>query len=113
MNELKNKSCVPCSEGSSQLPLVEIEKLHENIPEWQVVSNDGMNMLQRTFSFPDFRTALTFTNQVGELAEVEGHHPKLVTEWGKVTVVWWTHSLQGLHSNDFLMAAKTSELFTG
>jgi len=70
-------------------------------------------MLQRTFSFPDFRKALTFTNQVGELAEVEGHHPKLVTEWGKVTVVWWTHSLQGLHSNDFLMAAKTSELFTG
>ncbi len=92
------------------MPETEIQLLLKNIPGWEVTEEDGISRLQRTFTFPDFRQALAFTNRVGELAEREQHHPKLVTEWGKVTVIWWTHSVNGLHMNDFIMAARTSEL---
>ena len=112
MDELKNKSCVPCSEGSAPMEESEISKLLKSVPEWKVVTEEGEKRLQRTFTFADFRKALDFTNKVGELAEAEQHHPMLVTEWGKVTVVWWTHSAKGLHRNDFIMAAKTSELLS-
>jgi 4a-hydroxytetrahydrobiopterin dehydratase len=61
--------------------------------------------------YKNFVEALHFTNKVGELAETEGHHPSLLTEWGKVTVTWWTHKINGLHRNDFIMAAKTDELY--
>ena len=60
--------------------------------------------------FPDFKTALEFTNRVGEAADEEGHHPALLTEWGKVKVSWWTHAIAGLHRNDFIMAAKTDQI---
>jgi 4a-hydroxytetrahydrobiopterin dehydratase len=66
--------------------------------------------LVRTFRFPNFREALAFTDRVGALAEAEGHHPALLTEWGTVTVFWWTHKIHGLHRNDFIMAAKTDAL---
>ena len=67
--------------------------------------------LERAFKFRTFAQALAFTNKVGEVAELEGHHPALLTEWGKVTVTWWTHKIRGLHKNDFICAAKTDELF--
>jgi 4a-hydroxytetrahydrobiopterin dehydratase len=66
--------------------------------------------LSRSFTFRNFAEALAFTNRVGALAEAEGHHPALFTEWGKVTVQWWTHKLKGLHRNDLIMAAKTDAL---
>ena len=69
-----------------------------------------MPRLVRTFTLPNFRAALAFTQRVGELAEEEGHHPAILTEWGKVTVSWWTHKIKGLHKNDFIMAAKTDAL---
>jgi pterin-4a-carbinolamine dehydratase len=65
---------------------------------------------ERAFEFPSFADALAFTNRVGALAEKEGHHPALLTEWGRVTVTWWTHKIRGLHRNDFIMAAKTDAL---
>lgn len=110
MNELKNKSCRPCRKGSAPMSAGEIEALLKTVPEWRVVVEGGENRLQRTFTFPDFLQALAFTNRIGQLAESEGHHPKLITEWGRVTVVWWTHSANGLHRNDFIMAARTGEL---
>ncbi len=64
-----------------------------------------------SFKFKNFVQSLEFTNQVGALAEAEGHHPALLTEWGRVTVTWWTHKIKGLHRNDFIMAAKTDQLF--
>ena len=70
-----------------------------------------MDHLERVFQFPDFAQALAFTNRVGALAEEEGHHPALLTEWGKVTVAWWTHAIGGLHRNDFIMAAKTDQIY--
>lgn len=69
----------------------------------------GVSQIQRVYGFSDFEQALMFTNRVGAIAEAAGHHPALLTEWGKVTVTWWTHAIKGLHQNDFVMAAKTDE----
>ncbi len=86
-------------------------ELRREVPAWAVVEREGVPRLERTFSFRNFAEALRFTNRVGELAEEEGHHPALLTEWGKVTVAWWTHKIRGLHRNDFVMAAKTDRLY--
>ena len=71
---------------------------------------DGVKRLERSYKFKDFAQALSWTNQVGQLAEAEGHHPALLTEWGKVSVTWWTHKIGGLHRNDFIMASKADAL---
>jgi 4a-hydroxytetrahydrobiopterin dehydratase len=71
---------------------------------------DGIPRLERQYRFRSFVDALAFTNRVGEIAEAEGHHPAILTEWGRVTVSWWTHKIRGLHRNDFVMAAKTDRL---
>jgi 4a-hydroxytetrahydrobiopterin dehydratase len=75
-----------------------------------LVEREGIKRLERVFGFRNFAEALAFTNTVGERAEEEGHYPALLTEWGKVTVTWWTHKIGGLHQNDFIMAARTDEL---
>jgi 4a-hydroxytetrahydrobiopterin dehydratase len=80
------------------------------VPEWDLVEEDGVKRLQRVFKFRNFAAALDFTNQVGEIAEEEGHHPIITLTWGRATVTWYTHKIEGLHDNDFIMAAKTNEL---
>ena len=80
------------------------------LPQWDIVQQDGVSRLQRVYRFKNFVEALAFTNRVGDLAESEGHHPLLITEWGRVTVQWWTHKIGGLHVNDFIMAARADEL---
>lgn len=89
----------------------EIPELKAQIPEWAVIEIDGIKRIERKFKFKNFKEALEFTNRVGELAEAEDHHPALLTEWGSVTVTWWTHSVGGLHRNDFIMAARTDEIY--
>jgi 4a-hydroxytetrahydrobiopterin dehydratase len=113
MESLASQSCVPCRKGEAQANAEEIQAFLGQIPQWEVVEREGVKRLERTYSFKNFAEALKFTNQVGELAEAEGHHPALQTEWGKVTVSWWTHVLKGLHRNDFVMAAKTDTIYTG
>jgi 4a-hydroxytetrahydrobiopterin dehydratase len=110
MPSLNQNKCVPCEGNVSPLTDREIEELLPQVQKWQMVTYHGIKQLERVFIFTDFMTALAFTNKVGELAESEGHHPALLTEWGKVTVTWWTHSIGGLHKNDFIMAAKTDRL---
>ncbi|MBM3162363.1 MAG: 4a-hydroxytetrahydrobiopterin dehydratase [Chlorobi bacterium] len=110
MSGLDNMACEPCRKGAVALSGEEVAQLLQEIPGWEVESLEGVPRLGRTFTFPDFRSALDFTLSVGELAELEGHHPRLVTEWGRVRVEWWTHSVGGLHRNDFIMAARTSTL---
>jgi len=88
----------------------EIAELKPQIPEWDIVERDGIPRLERTYRFKNFAEALEFTNRVGALAEEEGHHPAILTEWGKVTVSWWTHKIKGLHRNDFIAAAKTDQI---
>jgi 4a-hydroxytetrahydrobiopterin dehydratase len=110
MTGLNQEHCQACRSDSPRVPEKEIQTLLKELPGWSMQSRDGVKQLERTFEFPDFARALAFTNRVGELAEAEGHHPKLTTEWGRVRVTWWTHKIKGLHRNDFVMAAKTDRL---
>lgn len=111
MENLSHFKCVACDENSPTLTDEEINMLHPQVIDWQVVDFEGVNKLKRTFRFKNFAEALTFTNAVGEAAEEEGHHPTILTEWGKVTVTWWTHKIHGLHQNDFIMAAKSDRIY--
>jgi 4a-hydroxytetrahydrobiopterin dehydratase len=111
MNDLKELACVPCRGGEPPLSEAEIATLKPQLPDWEIIEVDGIQRLQRAFKFKNFTQALEFTNRVGELAETEDHHPAILTEWGKVTVTWWTHKIKGLHRNDFIMAAKTDEIY--
>ena len=110
MNELKHMKCEACRRGAPQVTAEESRTLQAHVPDWALVEREGIQRLERDFAFQDFAAALAFTNSVGSLAEDEGHHPALLTEWGKVTVTWWTHKIRGLHQNDFIMAAKTDHL---
>ena len=107
---LTQQKCEACNAKAPLATREEIATLKGQIPEWNIVETGGVQQLKRLFLFKNFRQALTFTNKVGELAEREGHHPLLTTEWGKVEVRWWSHIIGGLHVNDFITAAKTDEL---
>lgn len=110
--ELGHLKCTPCNGGQPTLTEVEIAQLSQQVPHWSIVEReDGIKRLERSFKFRDFAEALAFTNKVGKIAEDEDHHPDILTGWGKVTVTWWTHAIKGLHKNDFIMAAKTGELY--
>ncbi len=111
MTPLITQKCVACRKGAPTVTDAEMAEYLPQIPDWQVVEIEGVNRLERTFKFPDFASALAFTNAVGAMAEEEGHHPLLVTEWGCVKAQWWTHKIRGLHQNDFIAAAKTNRLF--
>lgn len=90
---------------------VEQKEFLRQLPEWTVVDDKNINQLQRIFNFRNFAEAIAFTNRIAELAEQADHHPLLITEWGKVTVKWWTHRIKGLHINDFVMASKTDNAY--
>lgn len=111
MSNLREMKCVACRAGEPTVTDAEIEALHPQIPDWQIQEVDGMKRLERAFKFKNFAQALEFTNKVGAIAEQENHHPLITTEWGKATVAWWTHKIGGLHKNDFVMAAKTDQLY--
>jgi len=111
MYKLSSLKCVACRGGEPTLTDAELAELHPQVSEWQVKEVDGINRLERVFKFKNFLQALDFTNKIGEIAEEEDHHPLIVTEYGRVTVNWWTHVIKGLHKNDFIMAAKTDQLF--
>ena len=110
MAELTGEKCTVCRVGAPPVTEEEKAELMPQIPEWKIVEREGIPRLERTFRFDDFVAALAFTNNVGALAEEEGHHPAILTEWGKVTVTWWTHKIRNLHRNDLIMAAKTDGL---
>lgn len=110
MDDLAARQCVACRADAPHA--TEDEKRHFmlQLPQWQIVHVEGMDRLTRSFTFKNFADALAFSNEVGRIAEQEGHHPALLTEWGRVTVTWWTHKIRGLHVNDFVMAARTDAL---
>lgn len=110
MDKLSQMKCVACRGGEPTLTEAQIAEYQPQVPEWQVKEVDGVKRLERAFKFKNFVEALAFTDKVGAAAETEGHHPLIVTEWGRVTVQWWTHKIGGLHQNDFIMAAKTDKL---
>ncbi len=111
MGRLYESSLVKLTPDSKPLSAEEINTLKAQLPDWNVVTEEGENRLQRLYTFKDFAEALSFTDAVGKLAEQYDHHPAILTEWGKGTVSWWTHKIGGLHRNDFIMAAKTDQLY--
>lgn len=110
MATLAEQTCQPCKRNAPRLSPDEAITLLKDLSEWQIVEHDGIMKLSRSFTFRDFASALAFTLRVGDIAEQAGHHPVIVTEWGKATVTWWTHAISGLHLNDFILAARTDEV---
>lgn len=104
MSELAKKHCVPCRGGVPPLKGAETLPLRKQLEGgWRLVEE---HHLEREFTFKNFREALAFTNQVGGLAEEEGHHPDIYLAWGKVKITLWTHKIDGLSESDFILASK-------
>ena len=110
MFDLSKQSCEACRADAPKISNEDLKLMMPNIPDWSVIVVDGVMQLSREFAFRDFAQALAFTNRVGEISEAEDHHPAILTEWGKVTVSWWSHKIKGLHKNDLIMAARTDEV---
>lgn len=110
MTRLSEGRCQACDSGAPPVRADERERWLQEIPLWTVVDIDTVPKLERVFRFKNFVQALDFTNRVGALAEEQNHHPALLTEWGRVTVRWWTHKINNLHRNDFVMAARCDQL---
>ena len=110
MDELTKEKCTACRRDSPRVTDGEIAELRPQIPEWTLVEREGIPRLERVFRFSNFADAVAFTNRIAALAEDEGHHPAILTEWGRVTVTLWTHKIRALHRNDFVMAAKIDSL---
>lgn len=110
MTDLHQLKCVTLRAGERALTTDEINALQSQIPQWQVREVDGMKRLERVFKFQNFVEALAFTNRIGAIAEEQDHHPLIITEWGRVTLNWWSHKIGGLHKNDFIMAAKSDKI---
>lgn len=107
-NELAGKTCTPCRGGIPPMSADEARRYLAETPDWQL---DGAGTrIERTFRFTDFKDALAFVNEVGALAEAEGHHPDICFGWGYCTLVLYTHKIKGLHENDFIMASKVDAL---
>ena len=110
MDELTKEKCTACRRDSPRVTEAEIGELRPQIPEWAFIEREGVSRLERVFRFSNFADAVAFTNRIAALAEDEGHHPAILTEWGRVTVTLWTHKIRALHRNDLVMAAKIDAL---
>lgn len=109
ISELAKKSCIPCRGGVPPLKGKELTTLLDTLGnQWQVIDE---HHLEKEFTFKNFRAALNFTNQIGEVAEVEGHHPDIYLGWGKVKITMWTHKINGLTESDFIYAAKADQCY--
>ncbi len=108
MSELASKTCVPCRGGVPPIKGEELRSFRSQLPGWEAVNE---HHIVKKFKFPNFRKALEFVNRVGEVAEDQGHHPDIYLAWGKVEIKTWTHAIDGLTENDFIMAAKIDRLY--
>ena len=111
MAGLNNEKCEACRRDSPSVTDDEVAELKPEVPQWELTHENGIPKLDRVFKVKNFQQALDFTNQLGSLAEEQGHHPRLITEWGRVQVTWWTHKIRNLHRNDFVMAAKSDYVY--
>ncbi len=111
MTNLSQLKCVACRGGEPKLTGEQINEFQPQVPDWQIKEVDGVKRLERVYKLKNFVEAMAFTTRVAMIAEKEDHHPLIITEWGRVTVQWWTHKIGGLHQNDFIMAAKIDDIF--
>jgi 4a-hydroxytetrahydrobiopterin dehydratase len=108
---LTRERCEACHAGAPKVTGEEIEQLKPQIPEWEIVEVKGVPRLKRTYTLDGWMPAVKLVDAIAEIVEREDHHPVITLQWGKVTVSWWTHAIQGLHRNDFIMAAKSDEAY--
>jgi 4a-hydroxytetrahydrobiopterin dehydratase len=106
---LVSKTCTPCRGGIPPLTREQAQLFHAQTPDWQL--RDEARRIERSFWFSNFREALGFVQEIGELAETEGHHPNISFGWGNATVSLQTKKIKGLHENDFIMATKIDQIF--
>ena len=111
MSDFSQLKCEACQTGAPPASADELDNFLRTHRRWERNDVNGEPRITRVYAFVNFVDALAFTNRVGQIAEEEDHHPALLTEWGKVTVSWWTHKIRGLHRNDLIMGAKTDELY--
>lgn len=105
---LVNKKCTPCSDNKKALTVQEANELLKHTPNWTML--DDATLMVREFEFENFKDALDFVNEIGELAEKEGHHPDIAFGWQYCSIALQTHSLEALSENDFILAAKIDAL---
>ena len=108
---LANERCEACQVSASKLSEAELNEFLKALPNWEQLDQQGVCKLRRSFIFQGYSQGLAFTNALAALAEQENHHPDILLQWGCVTVTWWTHTINGLHKNDVIMAAKTDQLY--
>jgi len=109
--QLTEHQCQPCLKGSATLSSQDAERYLAHLPTWKIIAIDGEQRLLRQFTLKTYRQCLDFALGIGNLAEQQNHHPLMEIAWGEVTVSWWTHTIRGLHLNDFIMAARTDALY--
>ena len=107
---LSKESCEACRADAPLLTQAEIEELMPEVVGWEVINEASQKRLHRVFKFKNFEQAMSAAQKIGEYADQVGHHPRLVVEWGSLAITWWSHKIGGLHRNDFICAARTSEL---
>ena len=105
MTQLDERVCIACLPDAEPASANEIQEFIGN-SAWRLVEDDGVPQISRKYEFDNFDQALAFTNMVAEIAEEEGHHPKIITEWGSVSVLWWSHKIKNIHANDLILAAR-------
>jgi 4a-hydroxytetrahydrobiopterin dehydratase len=113
MNDLAQQHCSAVTASTPRLYERDINQYLVELADWEIYETNSEPRLEKSFKFKDFIQAVAFTNRVAQASNEEDHHPAILTEWGKVTVTWWTHKIRGLHQNDFIMAAKTDQLYEG
>lgn len=106
--KLANQNCGPCAGGIPPLSVEDAYARMHEIPGWKLV--DSGHRIEREYKFHNFNEAWKFADRVAELADQQGHHPDLGFGWGYCTVSFQTHAINGLHDNDFIMAAKVNEI---
>ena len=109
MNDLASSACEACRIDAPIVSDYEASMLIKEIEGWYLI-DDGVKKLKKEFSFSNYSDSVDFSNKIADMAEQEDHHPQIILEWGKVTVIWWSHKIKGLHKNDFICAAKTNNI---
>ena len=111
MIDLDKKNCIPCRGGIPSFDISEIHKYLKKIDGWDVKKKENeIYFLEKKFSFKNFFESQKFVNQVGDIAEKEGHHPDIIFGWGYATVQIFTHKIKGLVESDFILAAKINKI---
>jgi 4a-hydroxytetrahydrobiopterin dehydratase len=107
--DLTKRRCKPCEGGVPPLAGDAAEQLMNALhDDWKLA--EDRKSITRLFEFTGYHMTIAFVNAVAWVAESEGHHPDLDVRYGKVHVLYTTHSIKGLSENDFICAAKIDRL---